>query len=320
MPKPSKKYNCNILPNRIQTFSNIKEVRQKMGWQITAFNLPEPWKYTMGEGVKVAIVDSGCDLNHSDLKDNLLPGRNFIDPSKPPFDNYKHGTHLTGILCAENNDIGMIGVAPKSKVIPVKALDEKGKGDMRIVADAIRWSADQGVDFIVLSLGSPRPLDVILKAVQYAVAQNAVVICAAGNAGKNKKIFFPAAYPETIAIGAIDKNFNFAEFSCTGSEMDFLAPGVEIMSTIPDNWYGLMTGTSMAAPFFCGVCALLLSYVRNNNLKISLKNKDDYCKILKNYTLNAKNVRTTERKLFEGFGIIDPNKLEKFIENFASSQ
>lgn len=317
MPKNKKdeeKHRCHLLPFQREEILSIQDAQQRMGWEITAFNLPETWKLTQGEGVKVAVLDTGCDLNHHDLKNNLLPGKNFVQPNKEPIDENGHGAHVTGIICAENNDIGMVGVAPKCKVIPVKVLDKKGAGNLLNVAEGIRWAADQGVDFITMSLGSPNPVQQIRKAIQYAAKKGIVVFCAAGNAGNTRQIFYPANYPETIGIGAIDENFDRAKFSCTGQDLDFLAPGAKIFSTVPDNWYAILSGTSMANPFVVGVAALLLSYKRQNNLKIKLNCAEDYRKIFKVNTIPIKNPQFAGKKFFEGFGIIDPQKMSQWVK------
>jgi subtilisin family serine protease len=311
------KFRCKLLPYRREELLTVQEVQQNVGWEITAFNLPAAWKYSQGEGVKVAVIDSGVDLDHPDLIENLIPGKNFVDPTKPPEDDCGHGTHVTGIICAKNSDTGMVGVAPKCKVMPVKALDKKGAGDLRTVAEAIHWSADQGVDFITMSLGSPLPVQQIRKAIQYAVSKGVVIFCAAGNAGKTREIFYPAAYPETIGVGAIDENFKRANFSCTGPDLDFLAPGVRILSTVPDNWYALMSGTSQANPFVVGVAAMLLSYKRAHNLNIKLDTNEDYCTALKAYTIPSFDPQFAGLKFFEGFGIIDPRKMEEWAASHS---
>lgn len=301
------------MPFEREEILSIQDASQKVGWEITAFNLPDAWKITQGEGVKVAVLDTGCDLDHPDLVNNLLPGKNFVNPRKDPNDENCHGTHVTGITCAENNDIGMVGVAPKCKVVPVKVLDHKGAGDLLNVANGIRWAADQGVDFIAMSLGSPTPVQQVRKSIQYANSKGVVVFCAAGNAGKTRQIFYPANYPETIGVGAIDENFDRANFSCTGDDLDFLAPGVKIFSTIPDNWYAVLSGTSMANPFVVGVAALLLSHKRKNKLKIKLENSEDYRRIFKQNTVSVHNPEFAGKKFFEGFGIIDPDKMEEWV-------
>jgi len=306
---------CNLLPYEREDFLTIQEVAQKIGWEITAFNLPEAWEFSKGEGVIVAVLDTGADLDHDDLVENLLPGRNFVDSNSPPEDDNGHGSHVAGIICAANNDFGVVGVAPKAKIIPVKVLDNKGAGNLPNVANGIRWAADQGVDFITLSLGAPAQMPMIQDAIRYAASKGAVTWCAAGNAGKTRQIFYPAAYPEVIGIGAIDENFDRASFSCTGPDLDFVAPGVKILSTVPDNWYAVLSGTSMANPFAVGVASLLLSYKRTKNLNIQLRNNTDYINLMKSYTISTKNPEYAGQRFFEGFGIIDPRKMEYWVKS-----
>jgi subtilisin family serine protease len=306
---------CNLLPYTREDVYSIQEVRQAAGWEITTFNLPDKWKLSQGEGVKIAVIDTGCDLNHEDLKNNLLQGRNFVNKNKDPMDYNSHGTHVAGTICAENNNVGVIGVAPKSKVIPIKALDDNGSGNMDNIAEAIRWAADQGSDFITMSLGSPGHVPSIRSSIQYALSKKCITFCAAGNAGSTREIYYPANYPETIGIGSIDQNFERASFSCTGEDLDFLAPGVKIFSTVPTNWYAYMSGTSMSTPFAVGCAALLLSYVRNNSTGLVLDNDNDYRKAFRKKTMSLKNKDFAGKKFFEGFGIIDPNQFEEWVKN-----
>ena len=224
-------------------------------------------------------------------------------------------THVTGIICASNNAQGMVGVAPSAKVIPIKVLNEKGSGELINVANGIRWAADQGADFITMSLGAPNPMKIIEEAIVYAESKGSVTFCAAGNAGKTRQIFYPAAYSQVIGIGAIDENFDRASFSCTGPDLDFLAPGVGIFSTVPENWYAKLSGTSMANPFAVGVAALLLSHKRKKNLNTPLKTNKDYIDLLKQYTIPTRNPDFANQKFFEGFGIIDPRKMEEWVKS-----
>jgi len=306
-------HKCKLLPFSRREVLSIQESKQQLGWGITVFDLPEVWKKTQGEGVVVAVLDSGCDLNHPDLKNNLLSGKNFIDPTKEPIDENGHGTHCTGIICAENNLIGMVGVAPKTKVIPVKVLDKNGSGNLIDVANGIRWAVDQKVDFISLSLGSPIPVEQVRTAIQYAESNGVVCFCAAGNAGNTREIFYPANYPETIGIGSINKDFDRSNFSCTGTDLDFLAPGNEIFSTVPESWYAILSGTSMANPFAVGIACLLLSYNRENGNKINLMSSQDYRDELKKHCIDVKNKEFAKQKFFEGFGIINPQDLADWI-------
>lgn len=192
-------------------------------------------------------------------------------------------------------------------------MDKNGQGNPEQIERAIVWAADQGADIITMSLGSPNKVDSIHKAILYALSKKCVTFCAAGNAGKTHQIFYPANYPETIGIGAVDENFERAAFSCTGDDLDFLAPGVKIFSTVPDNWYAYMSGTSMSNPFAVGCAALLLSFIKNNDSKIKLENDNDYRDILKKNAIPLKNPDFSKNKFFEGFGIIDPGHFENWL-------
>lgn len=311
--KSEKDYSCKLLPyERIDCLS-VQDAKQRAGWSITAFDLPKAWRFTQGENVVIAVLDTGCDLDHPDLANNLLPGRNFCNLKKPPEDGNGHGTHITGTLVAENNDIGVVGVCPKAKVRPVKVLDDKGNGNLMSVAQGIRWAVSQKVDIISMSLGAPIKVQQVRKAIKLAANHGIPTFVAAGNAGNTKEIFYPANYPETIAIGAIDENFRRASFSNTGENLDFMAPGVNIFSTVPDDWYATLSGTSMATPFAVGVAALILSYVKAGKSQAKLKTADDYRKIFREHTIATKD-NWKNRKFYEGFGIIDPRKLMEVME------
>lgn len=307
-----KNYKCKLFPYTKQDCVSIQEVKQKAGWSITAFDLPKAWEYSQGDGVIIAVLDTGCQMEHEDLKDNLLEGMNIIKPGEPPIDKVGHGTHCCGILVAENNDIGVVGVCPKAKVIPVKVLDDRGNGTLQNVAEGVRWATDRGVDIITMSLGAKCKLQQVRKAIQYAESKNVSVFVAAGNVGNTSEIFYPANYPETIAIGAIDENFERATFSNTGYELDFMAPGVNILSTVPDNWYSVYSGTSMSCPFAAGIAALLLSHVKSGKAKITINSVDDLRNTLKKYTTPVNNINLKDSQFYQGFGIIDARK---FMEN-----
>lgn len=286
-------------------------VDQQMGWSIASFNVPDVWNITQGEGTKIAVLDSGCDLDHPDLAQNLLPGINFVNLNKSPEDGCGHGTHSTGIIVAENNDIGMIGVAPKAKVIPIKVLDDKGSGEMENIVKGIRWAVDNGADIISMSLGCPRPIQNVRKAIQYAESKGIPVFCAAGNAGKTNELFYPANYKETIAVGSIDSTLMRSSFSNTGENLDFMAPGGKIFSTIPDNWYGYMSGTSMACPFVTGIAALCLSYQRKKYPNKPLFGYQGYVDILKKHVVSTIGVDINNKRFYEGYGIIDVKSLKE---------
>lgn len=299
---------CSLFPYVKEEVLSLQEAAQNAGWSITAFDLPAAWGKSMGEGVRVAVLDTGCDLDHPDLKANLLPGVNLVG-SGDPWDDNSHGTHVSGIIAAENNEIGMVGVAPHAKIIPVKVLDSRGNGDLVTVSRGIRWAVDNGADLICMSLGSPNPVQEVRKAIQYAMTKGVVCFVAAGNSGLTKNVFYPADYPETVAIGSIDENMNRSSFSNTGENLDFMCPGGRIFSTVPDNWYAILSGTSMAAPFATGLAALLLSCARSKGKAESFRTSEDYIEEFRKHTVPISDANLKDKKFYQGFGIIDPKRL-----------
>jgi thermitase len=253
-----------------------------------------------------------CDINHEDLKENFVQGRNFINPGKDPLDDNGHGTHVAGTICARNNNLGIVGVAPKTKIMPVKVFGADGRGNNSTVSNAVIWAADHGADILCMSLGSPNRSGDLESAINYALKKGAVSFCAAGNGGEQSDIYYPAKYEQTVSTGAIDEKFIRAYFTCKGVELDFLAPGANILSTTPNNTYSLMSGTSMANPFMVGCASLLLSYIRKNNLNISLRTSEDYIRVLEKYTFHLVNPSHLHHKDYEGSGIIDPRKFDSW--------
>jgi subtilisin family serine protease len=281
---------------------------QALGWELLKFDIPELWTKCEGEGVTVAVIDTGCDLYHDDIKNNLLQGNNFVSPGKDPMDVAGHGTHVSSTIAAKNNGVGMVGVAPKTKIVPVKALNDNGQGNLDHICEAIKWSADRGVDFITMSLGAPRSSTNLQKAIEYADSKGCVMFCAAGNSGPNTDIMYPAKYDHTIAIGAIDANLERTNFTCSGESLDFLAPGHDIMGCVPGNKYALMSGTSMSNPFVVGCASLLLSYNKKYN-KYKLDTANNYIDLFKKTAFSLKNSSYRGVKKYEGYGIIDIKSL-----------
>ena len=236
-------------------------------WSFSATGVPEAWATgAAGQGVTIAIVDTGVELMHPDLKNNLVPGYNALTNSTTPGanqDNNGHGTHVAGIAAAELNGIGVVGVAYKAKIMPIKAMDKDGEGYDDAIAEGIVWAADHGAKIINLSLGSGSETDILTKAVAYAAGKGILLIAAAGNydpqTGTNPGINYPAADPNVLAVSATNQKGQLADFSATGLEVALAAPGSEIVSAWLNSSYAIANGTSMAAPFVAGEAALIWS-------------------------------------------------------------
>ena len=301
--RKNKKDQVSLLPHtRTEVYGLDPSSAQMLGWEIKKLNIDRQWTYSEGRGVVVAVIDTGCDLEHIDIKNNLLKGINIIDKSKDPQDDNGHGSHVCGMIAAENNGLGMVGVAPQAKILPVKALDSKGNGSLRNVIEGIIWAADAGADFITMSLGASNSNDQLEKAIQYASLKGSVVFAAAGNSGENTEILYPARYKNVISIGAIDENLSRTSFTCSGEDLDFLSPGHNIFSIAPNSGYAIMSGTSMSNPFAVGCAALLLSHNRQHK-KFSLRSAQDYIDVLSKVCIDISEERYRSRK-YQGNGII----------------
>jgi subtilisin family serine protease len=279
---------------------------QTMGWEIKKFDIINAWKLSEGDGVVCAVLDTGCDLEHPDIKSNLIEGKNFVEKNNLPIDRNGHGTHVSSTIAASNNGYGMVGVAPKTKIMPVKVLGDNGNGGVGSIVEGIYWVSDQPqVNFLTMSLGSSGPNKEIEKAINYASNKGKIIFCAAGNSGPDADIMYPAKYENTIAIGAIDENLQRTPFSCSGDSLDFLAPGHNIMGCIPGNKYAKMSGTSMSNPFVVGLASLLLSY-NNVNKKYILNTSQDYIQAFKQSCKPLRDHRFESIKKYQGYGIVYP--------------
>lgn len=232
----------------------------------------EGWNVTRGDDFVLAIVDTGVDTKHPDLAAKLLPGYNTVDDTPIVEDGNGHGTHCAGIAAAiTNNGVGVAGVAPDVKILPVQVLSKEGSGSYASVAGGIIWAADHGAKVISMSLGGPQSSPVITQAVKHALGKGAMLIAAMGNSGAGadgmKPIkSYPAAEPGVMAIGASDDKDVRARFSQVGEWHSVIAPGVNILSTfptyatdMPGKDYGAISGTSMATPAVAGLAALVRS-------------------------------------------------------------
>lgn len=211
-----------------------------------------------GTGVKVAILDTGIDLNHEDL--TVWGGASFISGTTHNDDN-GHGTHCAGIVAALDNTVGVIGVAPEAQLYAVKVLDSGGSGSWSTVAAGIEWSITNKMQIISMSLGGSQGSSTLEAACKKAWDAGILLVAAAGNSGnaggKNDCVGYPAKYPTVIAVAATDSSDKRASWSSTGPAVELAAPGVSIPSTYMGNTYKTLSGTSMACPHVSGVAALV---------------------------------------------------------------
>jgi subtilisin len=249
-----------VSPAQGGTRSSIVDAFMPQGeypWSVIRMDLNDLWKLTLGQNVKVAVIDTGVNYNHPDLKDNYAGGENFWKPGTPPLDDNGHGTHIAGTIAAVHNGSGVIGVAPKAKIYALKVVNKKGNGDLSLIVAGLNWAIKNKMHIINMSLGSATGFEAVNRAVQVAVANNITVVCAAGN--ESSDVIYPAKLAETIAVSSMDAGNSFSYFSNFGREIDFIAPGSIIYSTAKNGKYEFLDGTSMACPHIAGMAALAYS-------------------------------------------------------------
>ncbi len=249
-------------------------------WHMRQIKMPAAWKLADGDGVTVAVIDTGVAFEDygkmhevPDLKGvEFVHPYNFVADNTHAGDDHGHGTHVAGTIAqVTNNGIGVAGIARKVKIMPLKVLAANGSGSVAAIADAIRYAADNGAQVINMSLGGRFPSRIMKKAVAYAHSKGVTVVCAAGNDGSSK-VGYPAAYPGAIAVAATQNDESTTFYSNYGKDIDIAAPGgntrdgqdggvlqntIAIGDPTQDGYYAFM-GTSMASPHVAGVAALVV--------------------------------------------------------------
>ncbi|TMU84865.1 serine protease [Bacillus sp. BHET2] len=237
---------------------------------IDLIQAPSMWKNGYkGKGMTIAILDTGCDMNHPDLSGRVKEFRNFTDDDDGAEDNVTdysgHGTHVAGTIGASENGSGVIGVAPLADLVVIKVLaGSRGSGEYDWIVNGLLYAIEQKVDIISMSLGGPSDYEPLHKAIQKAVDSDILVVCAAGNEGdansSTDEFSYPASYNEVISVGAIDLQRKSSYFTNSNNEVDLVAPGEQILSTIPGEKYAKLSGTSMSAPHVSGALALIKEF------------------------------------------------------------
>ena len=284
-------------------------------WALDAMHTEQAWQTTKGEGITVAVLDTGVEADHPDLAGNVLPGKDLVGFGAEPGDRAwaRHGTAMAGIIAGHGHGPGdadgVLGIAPEAKILPVRVILEDGDSSRakarstrgNALAEGIRWAADHGADVINLSLGddsaSAHPEPSEDQAVQYALKKGVVVVASAGNGGeKGDHISYPAAYPGVIAATAVDRAGTRAPFSTRRWYATVSAPGVDVVIADPDHKYYEGWGTSAAAAFVSGAAALVKAAhpgLAPAQIKSLLED-------------TARNAPSGGRDDSRGFGFIDP--------------
>ncbi|MFP5112219.1 S8 family peptidase [Bacillaceae bacterium C204] len=255
---------------------------------IEMIEAPKIWEKSKGKGITVAILDTGCDETHPDLSERIIGGRNFTNDDNGNPDVYTdyngHGTHVAGTIAAIQNDKGVIGVAPEASLLILKVLDKNGSGQYDWIINGINYAVEQKVDIISMSLGGSEDVPELHRAIQNAVANQILVVCAAGNEGDGQdssdEWAYPGSYNEVISVGAINLQRRSSEFSNSNNEVDLVAPGEEILSTFLNGKYAKLSGTSMATPHVSGALALIKE-IANKNFERNLTEPELYAQLIK---------------------------------------
>lgn len=262
--------NVGLIPFTIQTVCKEAKVIPP---GIELINAPSAWEQGYsGNGIVIAVLDTGCDSNHFELKEQIIDGINFTTDDKGDRENFMdyngHGTHVCGTICAKENDKGVVGVAPKAKVLVIKVLAGQGHGETEWVTEGVRyatkWRGPNGerVRVISMSLGGKDDNADLHKAIKEAISKNVLVVCAAGNEGdgnnETDEYSFPGAFPEVVQVGSVNLQKEISNFSNTNRVIDLVAPGEEILSTYLNNEFAVLSGTSMATPHISAGAALII--------------------------------------------------------------
>ena len=299
---------------------------QTTSWGYSQLNLENSVPSTLtGKNIRIAIIDTGVDTSHPDLK--IAGGKCVLEQvlnggwcSKSYEDDNGHGTHVAGIIGAQNNDIGVVGVAPEASIYAIKALDQEGYGTTSSILAGIDWAIQNNMDIINMSLNSEYYEPAMESIIKKAYNKGILIVAAAGNeehvTGKEENVLYPAKFSQAIAVSALGRSMDLIHTSSVGKEMELTAPGGSIYSTVPlaydidgkRDGYMSMSGTSMATPFVSAVAALYMEKFPDlTNVQIR--------KLLQS---NAKDLGVKGRDAKFGYGLVQMDTSPEVVTNFTA--
>ncbi|OMP66611.1 S8 family serine peptidase [Domibacillus epiphyticus] len=296
----------------------VKSMAQTVPYGYKMVGAPNQVPSTLtGAGVKIGVLDSGIQSNHPDLQKRIAGGAcmmTIVDKDGCPDsynDNSGHGTHVAGIIAANNNTFGTVGVAPSATLYAIKVLDEYGFGTTSTMIAGVEWAMKQKVDILNVSITTPVHETAMQEIMQKAYNSGMLIVGAAGNtgppvSGSTSSVEYPAKFESVIAVSSIDQYKKIDPLSSLGKEVELTAPGVKIYSTYPGSTYDYLSGTSMAAPYVSGLAALYMEkYPEMTNVQIrSLLQK------------NAVDLGAAGRDAYFGYGLaqVDKNPINHGIK------
>lgn len=314
----------HLIPHKIdKVYESAAEVPEG----VKMIQAPKVWEESIqGNGNVVAIIDTGCQTDHPNLKDRIIGGKNFTSDYNGKEDHYDdnngHGTHVAGTVAASpNQENGITGVAPQAKLLVLKVLTGEGSGNYQWIIDAINyavnWEGTNGekVRVISMSLGGPKDVPELYNSVKEAINAGIPIICAAGNEGDHRpatdEFAYPGSYNEVTQVGAVNFNREIATFSNTNDEIDLVAPGVNILSTYTKGKYAKLSGTSMSTPHVSGALALIIN-ITEKQFDRRLTETELYAQLVR------RTVPLGYPKSAEGNGLVALAILEQFEKLFQT--
>ncbi|MER7459651.1 type VII secretion-associated serine protease mycosin [Micromonospora sp. NPDC126480] len=285
-------------PDRTERPDQIRDEQ----WQLDDLRASTAWRTSTGSGVVVAVIDSGVDGSHPDLAGQVLPGLDLVSPggATDP-DPVGHGTTVAGLIAGRNDDKqGVVGLAPDSRILPVRVLDAENRyDDAMIVAKGVRWAVDNGARVINLSLGGSSDSPALAAALDYAFARDVVVVACTGNVATstNSKVWYPAREPGVLAVSGLDRDSeNLWSGAITGRQTVLTAPASGLVGARPPEGYWRVQGTSFAAPLVSATAAL----VRARYPQMSAGD------VVNRLLATARDIGPTGRDDRFGYGLVDP--------------